>query len=63
MTSASAVPAFLLLGLWLVATHLKVQWYVGAILLLPVLVFETSTGQPRLEARRSHLPRQHCWCR
>ncbi len=38
----SAVPAFLLLGLWLVATHLKVQWYVGAILLLPVLVFETS---------------------
>ena len=28
--------------LWLVATHLKVQWYVGAILLLPVLVFETS---------------------
>ena len=40
----SVVPAFLLLGLWLVATHLKVQWYVGAILLLPVLVFETSRG-------------------
>ena len=37
-----ATPAFLLLGLWLVATHLKVQWYVGALLLLPVLIFETS---------------------
>ena len=42
--SASTAPAFLLLGLWLVATHLKVQWYVGALLLLPVLVFETSTA-------------------
>ena len=38
----SIVPAFVLLGLWLVATHLKVQWYVGALLLLPVLVFDTS---------------------
>ena len=40
--SQRAAPAFLLLGLWLVATHLKVQWYVGALLLLPVLIFETS---------------------
>jgi hypothetical protein len=40
----SSVPAFVLLGLWLVATHLKVQWYVGAILLLPVLAFDTSRG-------------------
>jgi hypothetical protein len=38
----SVVPAFVLLGLWLVATHLKVQWYVGALMLLPALVFETS---------------------
>ena len=40
----STVPAFLLLGLWLVATHLKVQWYVGALMLLPALVFDTSRG-------------------
>jgi hypothetical protein len=40
----SIVPAFVLLGLWLVATHLKVQWYVGALMLLPVLLFETSRG-------------------
>ena len=40
----SIVPAFVLLGLWLVATHLKVQWYVGALLLLPALVLETSRG-------------------
>ena len=38
----SVVPAYVLLGLWLVATHLKVQWYVGALMLLPVLVFDTS---------------------
>jgi hypothetical protein len=38
----STLPAFLLLGLWGVATHLKVQWYIGAIMLLPVLVSETS---------------------
>jgi len=37
-----AAPPFLLLALWLVATHLKVQWYLGALLLLPVLIFETS---------------------
>jgi hypothetical protein len=41
-TPRSTIPAFLLLGLWLVATHLKVQWYVGALMLLPALVFETS---------------------
>ena len=40
----SIVPAFVLLGLWLVATHLKVQWYVGALMLLPALVLETSRG-------------------
>ena len=51
MTSAAQSPLSLLLGLWLVATHLKVQWYVGAILLLPVLVFETSRG--KLVSRRT----------
>jgi hypothetical protein len=38
----SALPAYTLFALWLLATHLKVQWYVGALLLLPVLVLETS---------------------
>ena len=38
----SPLPAYILLALWLLATHLKVQWYVGALLLLPVLVLETS---------------------
>ena len=61
--SDARLPAFLLLGLWLVATHLKVQWYVGALLLLPVLVFETSRGNARLAARRWHWPRRRCWCR
>lgn len=42
----SIVPAFVLLGLWLVATHLKVQWYVGALMLLPALVFDTSRPPP-----------------
>lgn len=37
---ASAGPAIALTGVWLLATHLKVQWYVGAVLLLPVLLFQ-----------------------
>ena len=40
----SAAPAFALIALWIFATHLKVQWYVGALLLLPVLVLEFSRG-------------------
>jgi hypothetical protein len=40
----SVLPAFVLLGLWLVVTHFKVQWYVGALMLLPALAFETSRG-------------------
>ena len=47
----SAVPAFVLLGLWLLATHLKVQWYIGALLLLPALVLETSRAN--LVSRRT----------
>lgn len=38
----SAISAYILLALWLIATHLKVQWYVGALLLLPALVIEAS---------------------
>jgi hypothetical protein len=45
-----AWPAFVLLGLWLFATHLKVQWYVGALMLVPALVAQTS---PPLLGRRS----------
>jgi hypothetical protein len=42
--------AYLLLALLLAATHLKVQWYVGAALVLPLLVLQTKRG-PLLSGR------------
>ena len=47
---SSDAPAYLLLALLLFATHLKVQWYVGAALVLPLLILQTRRG-PLLSRR------------
>ncbi|MGE0451578.1 MAG: hypothetical protein AB7Q29_18540 [Vicinamibacterales bacterium] len=42
--------AFALTALWFVATHLKVQWYVGALLLFPVLLYQLWRARASLSA-------------